>query len=79
MILELLICSIKKLEASGHSEQVHGFIFVATIIQNTLLTGKVIKFSMDPDLTHEDCKCLLQKYMPTHINRNKITQKLYIQ
>ena len=40
--------------------------------------GVPVKFSLDPDLPASDCHALLADYMPDHIKRTKITQRLFI-
>ena len=43
------------------------------------LGSGIIKFSTDPSLPDAECQRLLQKYMPEHVKKTKITQKLFIQ
>ena len=40
--------------------------------------GQLVKFSLEPDLTVEECQSLLQKYMSEHVKKTKITQRLFI-
>lgn len=40
--------------------------------------GLLVKFSLEPNLSDEDCHRLLQEYMPKHITPTKITQQLFI-
>ena len=40
--------------------------------------GQLVKFSLDPELSEEECQSLLQKYMSEHIKKTKITQRLFI-
>ena len=37
-----------------------------------------MKFSVEDDLSEEECQQLLNKYMPDHIKKTKITQRLFI-
>ena len=39
--------------------------------------GSIVKFSKD-SITEEECHKLLVKYMPEHITKSKITQRLFI-
>ena len=43
------------------------------------LRGKLVKFSLENDLSKDDCKQLLEHHMPEHVKGNKITQKVFIQ
>ena len=54
---------------------------------NILLVNYVILYSVklpvnfdedDSNLTHEQCRFLLKKYMPPHVSDNKILQHLFI-
>ena len=38
-----------------------------------------IKFSTATNLSDQECRELLLKYMPTHIKETKISQKLFVQ
>lgn len=40
--------------------------------------GRLVKFSLDDDLSDEACHGLLKEYMPKHVAQTKLTQKLYI-
>ena len=40
--------------------------------------GPLVKFSLEPDLTEENCYKLLKEFMPDHIVATKITQQLFI-
>ena len=37
-----------------------------------------IQFGKDPDLKTEECHQLLRDYMPSHVVKRKVLQKLYI-
>ena len=40
--------------------------------------NKMVKFSTDEPLSHNDCHKLLSEYMADHIQMNKMTDKLFI-
>lgn len=40
--------------------------------------GPLVKFSLEPDLTSEECHKLLREFMPEHVVSTKITQQLFI-
>ena len=40
--------------------------------------GIPVKLSQDPNLTDDECRCLLQYYIPENMNKCKITQRLFI-
>ena len=48
------------------------------MLLSIILDGPLIKFSETEDLTDEVCQELLQLYMPEHIRKNKVTQRLFI-
>ena len=37
-----------------------------------------VKFSSEPNLPEEECEQLLLQYMPEHIQKTKVTQRLFI-
>ena len=37
-----------------------------------------VKFSLDKDLTVDECHSLLSEFMPQHMKKNKTTQKLFV-
>ena len=41
-------------------------------------SGVPVKFSGEPDLSHTECHALLRRFMPDHIHKTKITQRLFV-
>ena len=37
-----------------------------------------MKFSLEPDLSNDECQSLLRTYMSEHVKKTKITQRLFI-
>ena len=40
--------------------------------------GNPVKFSLEPDLSEEECRRLLGHYTPPHMMKNKATRKLFV-
>ena len=38
----------------------------------------LVKFGDDPDLPEEECQVLLKEYMPEHVTRSKVLQRLFV-
>ena len=56
----------------------HKFNMVTARFLSVYTGGSLVKFSNQPEISTEECKALLQKYMPQHIKENKITQKVFV-
>ena len=40
--------------------------------------GNPVKFSLEADLSEQECRKLLIRYTPKHMLKNKTTQKLFV-
>ena len=75
----MIIVVIKKALTSCLLIQVSNLVLsVLLMFVNLSAPTVLVKFGDDPDLQEEECHMLLNKYMPEHVTRSKVLQRLFI-